>query len=195
MSSAGTSKNETAPHNDSRDNHPETPLGCSPETQRVASRPSQEARTGDVAAQAPGDSPGADQPVQARPPSEAQRAPIRIPDGGRHLTSEDQSRSTPADAPCDDVPWLPPKSGNPHSERAGGADTQVIFDERFALFMDPFGTTCDNERVPVAVAIVLDPKIRQGPLVMTRGHKYEVARVLAQLLRRIKAEINHDLDA
>ena len=105
------------------------------------------------------------------------------PATGYPLGSQDQSRGAPANAPCGD------------SERAGGADTQVIFDERFALFMDQFGATCDHERVPVAVAIVCDPKITQGPLVMTRGHKYDIACVLAQLLRRIKGEMGRELDA
>jgi len=87
------------------------------------------------------------------------------------------------------------KPSEDHPERARGADTQVIFDERFALFMDQFGGLCDREMVPVAVAVVCDPKISQGPLVMTRGHTYDVARVLAQLLRRLKADIGRELDA
>ena len=75
-----------------------------------------------------------------------------------------------------------------------GPTSQVIFDERRSLFMDNLLNTCKNEQVGLAIAIVCDPKIQEGPLVVIEGHKYEAASLLAFLLRKLKADINRDLD-
>lgn len=79
------------------------------------------------------------------------------------------------------------------TEGTGEAEAQVIFDERMALFMTPLLESCKREHVPVAVAIVYDPKIPEEPLIFTRGGTYPVARALASLLRRMKTVIDQEL--
>jgi hypothetical protein len=72
--------------------------------------------------------------------------------------------------------------------------TQSIFDERFQLFMNQFGEICENEDVPIAVAIVIDPKIENQPLIFTRGGTYETASLTAHVLRNMKQMINSELN-
>ena len=72
-------------------------------------------------------------------------------------------------------------------------DHQGIFDQRFSLFMNQFGETCETEHVHTAIAIVLDPQIPSQPLIFTRGSKYEGARTLAMVLRHLKREIDQEL--
>lgn len=81
------------------------------------------------------------------------------------------------------------------ADGSSGAGTQDIFDNRFRLFMDTFSEVCEQESVPVAIAIVCDPKIQRGPLIFMRGDDYETARVLAKLLRHLKDKIAQELDA
>jgi len=73
-------------------------------------------------------------------------------------------------------------------------DLQSIFDQRFQIFMDQFGEICEKENVPISIAIVIDPKIQDQPLVFTRGGTYEVATVMAHVLRNMKRIINDELD-
>jgi len=73
-------------------------------------------------------------------------------------------------------------------------NTQSIFDERFQLFMNQFGEICENENAPIAVAIVIDPKIEDQPLIFTRGGTYETASLMAHVLRNMKQMINNELN-
>ena len=83
-------------------------------------------------------------------------------------------------------------------ENSSGAieekNTQSIFDERFQLFMNQFGEICENEDAPVAVAIVIDPKIKDQPLIFTRGGTYETASLIAHVLRNMKQMIDNELN-
>jgi len=62
-----------------------------------------------------------------------------------------------------------------------------------ALFMDGFCTSCDKEEVPTAVAIVEDPKMQGQPLIATRGRPYDVAVLLAKVLRQLKTQLGEEL--
>lgn len=73
-------------------------------------------------------------------------------------------------------------------------DLQSIFDQRFQIFMDQFGEICEKEDVPISIAIVVDPKIQDQPLVFTRGGTYETATVMAHVLRNMKQMINDELN-
>lgn len=79
------------------------------------------------------------------------------------------------------------------SEGPDGPDAHGIFDERFRLFADPFGSTCERENVKTAVFIVDDPKIPRQPVVFLRGNKYEAAKLLAALLRQLQQQILRDI--
>lgn len=78
-------------------------------------------------------------------------------------------------------------------EPAASVDAHGIFDERFRLFTDAFGHTCEHEGVSTAVTIVVDPKLPQQPLVFVRGDEYAVAKLLASLLRRLKQQIEEKI--
>ncbi len=68
-------------------------------------------------------------------------------------------------------------------------NAQGIFDERFRLFIDEFGDTCERENVKTAMAIVVDPKLSNQPIVFLRGNEYEIAQLLASMLRKLQQEI------
>jgi|TARA_R110000751_G_scaffold15863_2_gene50989 hypothetical protein len=72
--------------------------------------------------------------------------------------------------------------------------TQSIFDERFHVFMNQFGETCEDEGATIAIAIVVDPKIKDQPIIFTRGGSYETAMLMAHVLRNMKQMINNELN-
>jgi len=82
-----------------------------------------------------------------------------------------------------------PSTTETGSKGADGPDAHGIFDERFAVFTDAFGATCEQEHVRTAIAIVSDPKLPREPIVFMRGNEYDVAKLLAALLRRINQDI------
>ncbi len=65
---------------------------------------------------------------------------------------------------------------------------QTIFDQRFAALTDGFGAACEQAGVNTAVAIALHPD-EQHPIVFIRGHEYDVAALLATILRRLKVDL------
>lgn len=77
------------------------------------------------------------------------------------------------------------------------SSAQTIFDERFKLFTEDLGAACEKEGVKAAVAIIDDPKMQEvtkkGPMVFLRGDRYHVAKMLADLLRRLQAEIMREI--
>lgn len=81
------------------------------------------------------------------------------------------------------------------AEKAPAIDPKAIFDERHKLFMDNFKAMCERERVPVAIAVVVDPKIPQGPLVHLEGDDYWVVKTLALVLRQLKERMLKELEA
>ena len=56
------------------------------------------------------------------------------------------------------------------ADKSPGAETQIIFDERYALFMDHFSAKCETEKAIVALAVVVDPKIPERPLIYASGN-------------------------
>lgn len=72
---------------------------------------------------------------------------------------------------------------------ADGSNAHGIFDERFQLFTDAFGSTCEQENVATAAAIVIDPKMPQQPIIFTRGNEYELAKLLTVVLRSLQQQI------
>lgn len=69
-----------------------------------------------------------------------------------------------------------------------GSAAHGIFDERFRLFTDAFGNTCEQEGARTAIAIVVDPKL-PTPIVFMRGSEYDVAKLVATLLRHLQQEV------
>lgn len=80
------------------------------------------------------------------------------------------------------------------SKQGDQDDRQRIFDERFQLFTESFGKTCETEGVQNAIALVLDPKL-ESPIVFVKGDNYTAAKLLAALLRQMKSFIAQELDA
>lgn len=75
-------------------------------------------------------------------------------------------------------------------------DTQVIFAERSGIFMNQLSDACEQEGVPLAFCAVVDPKLPgNGPIQMFHGNKFEIAKMLAETLRRLKNEIFDELEA
>ena len=81
-------------------------------------------------------------------------------------------------------------NGQPGSDRDKSRD---IFDERFMILMDGFGETCKSNDVELALAIAVDPVLRQ-PIMFVKGNSYKLAKLTKEALRRLKALIIRELD-
>jgi hypothetical protein len=80
-------------------------------------------------------------------------------------------------------------------EDASQKDARVEFEQRFDLFMTGFRTVCEEAKVPIAIAIVLDPEHPSTPFIYNHGHIYDQACILAKMLRDLKHKINEDISA
>lgn len=74
------------------------------------------------------------------------------------------------------------------NDQLANEQKQRIFAERFAALMDKFGEACEANEIPVAIAIAIHPK-ENHPLIFVRGHQYDIASLLASVLRGMKAEL------
>ena len=88
-----------------------------------------------------------------------------------------------------------PQIGAPEKESADAS--RKSFEEQHTLFMNEFRAICEKENAPVAVAIVIPPKFNpktDEPLIYGRGHLYDQAMLLAQVIRAMKEKIAANLD-
>lgn len=79
------------------------------------------------------------------------------------------------------------------SEDTKPQDSQRIFEERFALFMNEFQAACEKEDVLVAVAIVVDPRLPGTPLVCNMGDLYDQCKLLTGTLRILRSKLIKEL--
>jgi hypothetical protein len=71
---------------------------------------------------------------------------------------------------------------------------QKEFEERYDLFLSQFQDQCIKEEVPAAIAIFIDPKTPQVPIVFqTENNLLLRGKLLAMLLRDIKKQIDKQL--
>lgn len=68
------------------------------------------------------------------------------------------------------------------------ADKQRIFAERFEDITNGFGEACEKHAVPVAIAIAIHPE-EDHPIVFVRGHQYDIATLLASILKGMRQEL------
>lgn len=80
---------------------------------------------------------------------------------------------------------------NVHSEDEN--ERQRIFEERYSNLTNEFAEACEREGVDIAVAIAAHPE-EEFPIVFIRGHKYDVASIMAYVMRSIKSNINEELN-
>ena len=74
-------------------------------------------------------------------------------------------------------------------------DARVEFEQRFEFFMSQFRAVCQEAKVQVAFAIVVDPQNPDTPFVFGHGHIYNQGTLVAGALRDIKRRINEELSA
>ncbi|MCK9558605.1 MAG: hypothetical protein M0R50_11285 [Candidatus Cloacimonetes bacterium] len=79
------------------------------------------------------------------------------------------------------------------TEQPQQKDARVEFEQRFNFFMTGFRTVCEEAKVPVAFAIVVDPENPSTPFIYDHGHIYDQASLLATVLRNMKSEINKEI--
>lgn len=72
-------------------------------------------------------------------------------------------------------------------------ELEKIFEERFDLFMGQLSERAEEEHVPVAIAMVVDPKYPATPMIFKTGHIYDQARLLANVLRVLRKEMDKEL--
>lgn len=72
-------------------------------------------------------------------------------------------------------------------------DARVEFEQRFDFFMTQFRTVCESADVPLAIAIVVDPKNPTTPFVYSHGPTYDQALILSKILRELKNKIFKEL--
>lgn len=88
---------------------------------------------------------------------------------------------------------LPEDAKNARGD-AGSDDHKSIFDAQFAKTMDAFGEACKEQGVSTAVAIAIHPD-HNMPMIFVKGHEYDIAVLLARVLRNMKGKMFSDLDA
>ena len=84
-------------------------------------------------------------------------------------------------------------NGNGNNANAVDNDRQGIFDTRFSEVMDGFGATCERYNIETSIAIAVHPN-ESRPLILLRGHHYDLAALLAKILRQLKGEMAKELD-
>lgn len=72
-------------------------------------------------------------------------------------------------------------------------ELERIFEERFDLFMSQLSQRVEEEKVPVAVCVLVDPKYPATPMVFKTGHIYDQAQLLVDLLRPLRQQIDKEL--
>jgi len=81
------------------------------------------------------------------------------------------------------------------AEEAPPIDARVEFEQRFDFFMTQFRTVCEEAKVPIAIAIVVDAENPTTPFIYNHGHIYDQATILASVLRDLKRKIIEDISA
>jgi len=84
-------------------------------------------------------------------------------------------------------------SPDDNDEKRSDEEEQGIFDERFNVLMNGFGKACEDNNVKVAIAIAIHP-LEKEPMVFARGHDYDIAVLLSDLLRNLKHSLIARLD-
>jgi hypothetical protein len=87
------------------------------------------------------------------------------------------------------------KSQEKIAEEAPPIDARVEFEQRFDFFMTQFRTVCEEAKVPIAIAIVVDAENPTTPFIYNHGHIYDQASILASVLRDLKRKIIEDISA
>jgi hypothetical protein len=67
------------------------------------------------------------------------------------------------------------------------------FEQRFEFFMNEFRAACNKAKAPVAVAVVIDPQSPDTPLFYSHGHLYDQTRLIGQVYRKLRQEIDQEL--
>lgn len=70
---------------------------------------------------------------------------------------------------------------------------QSIFESQFHALTDGFGKACEENNVSLALAIAIHPDSNK-PIIFAKGHNYDLAVILTNLLNRMKANLLRDLD-
>lgn len=72
-------------------------------------------------------------------------------------------------------------------------DDPSIFAQRFALFTNEFGRTCEENDVELAIAIIIDPVCPGRPHIFYRGRTYDIAVLTKELLKHLRDQITSEL--
>lgn len=70
---------------------------------------------------------------------------------------------------------------------------QGMFDEKISQIMDNFGEQCQEANIKTSCAFVIQGDTRK-PVIFLNGNKFEIAKMLALILKNIKADILNDLE-
>jgi hypothetical protein len=70
---------------------------------------------------------------------------------------------------------------------------QTMFEQRFNALMNGFGEACESNKIDISIAIAIHPQ-EEKPLVFIRGDEYDVARLMAVVLRQLKHQVLRELD-
>lgn len=77
---------------------------------------------------------------------------------------------------------------------AGPADTRDIFAEKQKLYLAAFEAACNGGKdakstATIALAVVIDSDCPDSPVIYSKGGEYDLAKVLASLLRQLTNSI------
>ncbi len=80
-------------------------------------------------------------------------------------------------------------------EMSSEEQTRKKFEERYRFFMNGLSDACENAKVQVAVAVVMDPEMPDSAIVFSMGDEYQQAKVLAKMLRKLNKIICKNVSA
>lgn len=84
------------------------------------------------------------------------------------------------------------KDSSSASQHDDKTDT-AKFEQLFGEMTNDFGAACEKNNVQTAIAVAIHPGSKH-PIVFTRGHKYDIAIILAKILKTIKGEMAEELN-
>ncbi len=90
----------------------------------------------------------------------------------------------------------PTKHQDSTGEPPDASESQAIFDDKskkFEKLMTPFGEACESNGIQSAFAFAVDPANPAEPIIFMRGQQYEVAAILARVLRQLRNDIIRDI--
>jgi len=72
-------------------------------------------------------------------------------------------------------------------------DPEVTYNDRKEFMLGDFISKIETEGIEVAIAIIIDPKIQNQPIMHAHGATYNLAKASCQIAKYFKAQLDQEL--